>query len=135
MESREDRYCDIDEIVERLIREWKTYKRIVIAYDFDNTVFDYHKVGDTFPAVIKALQRAKKIGAYLIVSTCCEGEKEKIITDYLSKNDIPWDAINENAPFIPFQSRKIYYNILLDDRAGLGLALYALEKAMDEMEK
>ena len=42
-----------------------------------------------------------------------------MIEEYLNNNDIPYNAINKDAPFIKENGRKIYYNALLDDRAGL----------------
>lgn len=129
-----DRYCYNNYVVKRLIDEWEQYGTIIIAYDFDNTVFDYHSVGDTFPMVISALRRAKSLGAYLIVTTCCDDKEIPRIANYLNENDIPWDIINDNAPFIPFQTRKIYYNHLLDDRAGLPSAISDLELVMDLVE-
>ena len=132
--SVEDRYCYNNYVVIRLIQEWEKYGRIIIAYDFDNTVFDYHGVGDTFPRVISLLRRAKELGAYLILTTCCDDSEIPRIREYLERNNIPCDIINDNAPFIPFKSRKIYYNLLLDDRAGLPSASDDLELAMDLIE-
>lgn len=49
---------------------------------------------------------------------------------YLVENNIPFDAINETPDFIPFKGRKVYYNILLDDRAGLSSAVEQLTRVI-----
>jgi hypothetical protein len=41
---------------------------------------------------------------------------------------LPYDAINENAPFAPTNiNGKLFYNIFLDDKAGLREAVERLE--------
>jgi hypothetical protein len=52
----------------------------------------------------------------MILFTGNEGETLDIIKSDLKKREIPYDLINEN-PLMP--TRKPYYNIVLDDRAGL----------------
>lgn len=112
-----DYYLQNDNVVNRLLEEYETHQSIVVAYDFDNTVFDYHQKGLQFHKVIDLLRELKKINNYLIVFTA--NEDEAFVKQYLIDNDIPFDAINENPPFYSSNSRKIYYNMLLDDRAGL----------------
>ena len=50
------------------------------------------------------------------------------------ENYIPFDAINENPPFFKSKSRKIYYNELLDDRAGLRESFERLLKLYNEIK-
>lgn len=121
--------------VNRLLEEWIKYERIVIAYDFDNTVYDYHKEGHTYNNVIELLRESKALGAHLIVFTASPKEKYNFIRAYLNLNNIPYDSINANPSFIPIkEGRKIYYNILLDDRAGLDSA-YEILKTVVEIIK
>jgi hypothetical protein len=48
------------------------------------------------------------------------------------ENNITIASINENPIDLPFGNNgKIYYNILLDDRAGLGQALDTLNKTIE----
>ena len=51
----------------------------------------------------------------------------------LDKEKLPYNSINEDAPFIPFTSRKVYYNILLDDRAGLNQTYNELLRLYNEV--
>ena len=61
-------------------------------------------------------------------------ENTDFITKYLVEHDIPFNTINENPPFFKGKSRKIYYNLLLDDRAGLSAAYLALHKVLEYVE-
>lgn len=129
-----DPFLDTANAIQRLVNEWTEHGKIIIAYDFDDTVYDYHNRGSKYNHVIELLQQAKAYGAYFIVFTSCNEEKYDFIQEYLTSNDIPYDTINENMPFIPFNGRKVYYNILLDDRAGLVSAYNTLNTALRLMQ-
>jgi len=101
----------------RLLKEYKQYKSLVIAYDLDNTLYDFHKKGETYTMVMDLLKDLKSIGCYMICFTA-NSDKDFVLS-YLTENKIPFDAINENPPFFKCEERKIYFNALLDDRAGL----------------
>lgn len=122
-----DPYLDMDTALQRLIREYKTHGKIIVAYDFDGTVYDFHNDGYEFPRVVKAIQSVKPY-AHLIVYTASKEERYPFIKQYLQGNDIPFDSINETPKGVNVpQGGKLYYNILLDDRAGLGQALTILD--------
>ena len=101
----------------RLYNEYKKYKNLVIAYDFDNTVYDFHKKGNTYTQVIELLQKLKKLNCICICFTA--NEDEDFVRKYCKFNHIPLDKLNENPDFFKSNSKKIYFNALLDDRAGL----------------
>jgi len=124
-----DYYLADDNCIARLITEYKKHNSIIIAYDFDDTVYDFHKKGRQYSDVITLLQRAKTAGCYLIVWT---GEPDtKLVSEYLNKNNIPFDIINENPPFmIDKNPRKVYANLYLDDRAGLSSACNQLHSML-----
>lgn len=110
-------YLDHDTCVERLLDWHEKNGRIIVAFDFDNTVYDYHSQGHDYSDVVELLIMAKAVGAYLIVFT--GNEDRALVERYLIDHGIPFDAINEQAPFLTTTARKIYYNLLLDDAAGL----------------
>lgn len=112
-----DFYLNTENSYQRLLKEYKEHDSLVVAFDFDNTVYDYHKKGWKFYDVIKLLQNLKSIGCYLIVFTA--NEDIGFVKEYCDQQRIPFNGINENPPFYKSDSRKIYYNVLLDDRAGL----------------
>lgn len=114
----------------RLVEQYQKMDRLIIAYDFDDTVSPYYSAG-CFRAA-SAIRAAKEhLNAYLIVYTC-NADHEKI-KKFLKKENIPYDAINENAPFIHFcdEKSKLYYNLLLDDKAGLHQAISNLESLIN----
>jgi len=101
----------------RLYDEYKKYGSLVIAYDLDNTIYDFHKKGSTYWQVIELLVELKEANCYMICFTA--NEDMDFVGQYLMDNGIPADAVNENPPFFKSKERKIYYNAYLDDRAGL----------------
>lgn len=112
-----DEYLVQNASFERLYGEFKKYGSLVIAYDFDNTVYDYHKKGHEYNDMIKLLQELKEIGCTMICFTA--NEDLKFVKQYCEDNNIPLDKLNENPDFYKSDSKKIYYNAFLDDRAGL----------------
>lgn len=115
--SQRDQYLVENSSFLRLYNEYQKYGSIVVAYDFDNTVYDFHQKGEIYDEVIKLLQDLKSIGCWLTVWTA--NEDSQFVAQYLHMMQIPFDGINENPPFFKSEARKIYYNVLLDDRAGL----------------
>lgn len=114
----------------RLVEQYQKTDQLIIAYDFDDTVSPLYSSNCWRAA--SAIRKAKEhLNAYCIVYTCNQ-EHDKI-KKYLEENNIPYDAINQNAPFIHFcgEGSKIYYNLLLDDKAGLHQAIEDLEALID----
>jgi len=62
-----DHYLNSENSYERLRKEFNEYGSLIVAYDFDNTVYDYHKQGHIYPKVIKLLRLLKEAGCYLII--------------------------------------------------------------------
>ena len=69
-----DFYLNKKNTYQRLVTEFEKYESLVVAFDFDNTVYDFHHVGLEFTDVISLLRDLKKIGCYLIVFTANEDE-------------------------------------------------------------
>lgn len=112
-----DYYLDKHNSLNRLYEEYIKYGTLIIAFDFDDTVYDFHKKGRIYTDLINLLIELKKRNCYLI---CWTGQENlEFVTQYLNDHKIPFDNINENAPFYKSESRKIYANAYLDDRAGL----------------
>jgi hydroxymethylpyrimidine pyrophosphatase-like HAD family hydrolase len=117
MHSQFDHYLLPENSFQRLWDEYQQYGGLSVAFDFDDTVFDFHKKGRKYEAVIALLRELKQIQCYLI---CWTGQQDhNFVAQYLIQNEIPFDAINENPPYYQSTSRKIYANVYLDDRAGL----------------
>ncbi len=114
----------------RLKQDYLVHKNLFVAFDYDNTVFDYHNQGIKYDAIIDLLRICKSYGFIIILFTGNEGEKLEIIKEDLKNRKIPFDLINEN-PLM--KTRKPYYNILLDDRAGLKESYNNLKRLTDEI--
>lgn len=118
---------------DRLKRELKEHGSLVVAVDFDGTIFDYHGVGFSFPHLNKLVRDMKDAGFYIIIFTA--NPDHDLIKRHLAEKVIPYDSINENPPFFKGPpNSKIYYNALLDDRAGLSEVYDALRTIVDNLD-
>lgn len=127
-----DEYLDTEKSYCRLKEEFELHNRLIIAYDLDSTVFDYHHKNASYE-MVKDLIRKYRDYAYFIIFTSSESDRYDEIKEILEQEDLPYDSINDDAPFIPFKGRKVYYNILLDDRAGLHQTYHELLRLYQEV--
>lgn len=126
-----DYFLKTQNVYQRLMNEYEKYGKLIIAYDYDDTVFDYHSRGSYYNDVIDLLRRLRPFARF-IVFTSCNKEKEPEIAQYLIDHDIPFDTINEDI-VTEFGGRKVYYNLLLDDRAGLKEVYDLLTRFLEEV--
>lgn len=129
-----DYFLSYENCLNRLRKEYQEHGQLIIAYDFDNTIFNFHKDKDrTFNNVIELLQKCKEkdIGKF-ICFTASKEERFPFIKNYLDMNNIPCDTINKGIEGLPNGNIKPYYNILLDDRAGLLTAYNLLKDLLGE---
>ena len=132
----QDPYLNVDTAIERLYQEWKKYGKIFLACDFDDTLYDFHKKGYSYPRVIDLIKECQVMGCYVVIFTGSEPEKYPMIREYCEQIGIKIDKINENAIPMPIGNNgKIYFNILLDDRAGLSAAYQTLSQALSKMKE
>jgi len=134
--DRLDEYLKEGASYNRLFQEYQRYGSLVIAVDFDSTIFDYFGKGESYEMVKQLVRDLYSIGCKIIIWSGTE-DVNKIDT-YLREEDIPWDAINENiminGNWIDGKdSRKVYNNCLLDDRAGLLQTYTDLTKLVSEI--
>ncbi|MBO0934378.1 hypothetical protein [Fibrella aquatilis] len=117
-------FLNSDFALNRLKQEYARYGSLVIAVDFDNTLYDYHQQGLDCSEIIELLHQLKRINCTIVVWTA--SESTAFIKTYCQEHNIPIDSINTNPPFFTSSSPKIYYNELLDDRAGLAESYHRL---------
>lgn len=131
-----DPYTDTDLCVNRLLREHSKHPRLIVACDFDDTVFPYHGGSSTHERVIRLLQRCSARDFHIVVFTASSPDRYPFMQTYLSERGIKVSSVNTNPISLPFGNHgKVYYNILLDDRAGLGQACDVLEGLMDRLDR
>ena len=117
---------------ERLIKEWRSYGKIIIAVDFDSTISPYPTIDndEDIMRCVKLLQRARSIGAYIVIHTCCAVGRYEDILGFCKNNGIEVDSVNKNPIELPFgHQNKPYANVFLDDRAGFIETMNILEDA------
>lgn len=127
-----DKYLKPNSAFERLWAEYKKHNSLIVAVDFDDTIFDFHKSGATYHRVIELVRDLKSIGCYIIIWT--GNEDTAFIHRYCQDNNIPYDSINEQAPFVRDTARKIYANVYIDDRAGLSQVYSDLTRLVNEVK-
>ena len=123
-----DPYSDNQAVVYRLLQEWATHGNIVIGVDQDDTIFDYHGKGFIFPRTWNLLKKAQDMGAILCSWTA--DDREDYIRDQWKLRDLHMDYFNKSPIDCGKISKKPYFNLLLDDRAGLSSALDILEQTL-----
>ena len=127
-----DPFMNRERVKDRLRSEFRRYGKLIIAYDFDYTVHNFHNEGYSYEFVSELLRRWRPY-AYLIVFSASPESRFKYIKDYLDSKNIPFDTINSEVIKRDY-TRKIYYNVFLDDRAGLGETAEILYDILAEIE-
>lgn len=140
-----DEFLDEERTYQRIRNEYIKHDKLVIALDFDNTIFDTHNKGYSYDAMAD-LMRFWQDRAVIIMWTARSPAFYQEVRDRLDElglNKIT--KINEDPDNIMFNGnvrnihaeempRKLYYNILLDDRAGLGESYRMLKRLREEIE-
>lgn len=139
-----DTYFNSAKQVETLIEQYNRFGELIVAFDFDDTVNPYR--GSSCEQV-RQLIRDLRPYATLICFTArppiegksgCMvggGDGYRTVAQYLELNDIPFDYINKEADGSEIRGKKILFNQLLDDKAGLYESYVILREFLDRVEK
>lgn len=128
-------YLTVEGCVDRLYQEYKKHPKLIIACDHDDTLYDFHNKGYDYSDTINVLRRCQEHGFYIVVFTGTPKEKWNDIFAYWDKLGINITGINKNPINLPFgNDGKIYFNVLLDDRGGLGQTIEVLNKLINKIE-
>lgn len=124
-------------LFERILEDYLKNGNIIIAYDIDDTVRPFRKSTKSCNAVVRLLKRANEVlDASFIVFTSnrnIDGVKK-----FLDSEGLPYDKINEDMDWVKERnivSGKVYYNLFLDDKAGLAESYTALECLVNYIER
>ncbi|MCR1959873.1 hypothetical protein CWE04_11375 [Thomasclavelia cocleata] len=128
-----DYYLSPDNCYQRLEDEFIKYGKLIIAVDFDDTIYDFHRLGRTYTNVINLLKRWDRY-AQIIIFTGNGVDKLSEIKSYCNRYGIPYDGINCNS-MVKVNGRKIYANAYLDDRGGLPMVYDHLNTLIEKIEK
>lgn len=116
----------------RLLKEYKTHEHLIVGIDFDNTIKPVNPES-SFEVIIELLKRCSDDPKIILClwSVCPNGEEEEKVK-YCKSLGIKIDYVN-TSPFKigEIENRKPFFNILLDDRAGLESAYNNLKYVLD----
>lgn len=125
----------------RLKDDYIKHGYLIIAYDFDDTVSNYsgakypEAAGWTHDKIIKLLQDWRDYAKFILFTARNTEDTIQEAVAFIRANQIPMDAVNMNLPGIPYgNTTKVYYNILIDDKAGLGWPYKALRALLKEIK-
>ena len=96
---------------------------MIIGVDFDGTLCrnKFPEIGEANTELISQLKEARENGDTVILCTCRREEQLQEAVDWCRDQGLEFDLVNENAPDVIEQfggdCRKIFCNILVDDRA------------------
>lgn len=120
-------------LLEKLKGVLSDHGKLIIAFDFDDTVFPFS--GEDTPCfeVRETLRWAQDQGHVLICYTCRSDQEE--VLQFCQGEGIYYERFNENHLQLEGQYGKIFYNIFLDDKCGLKEALDTLQEILRFNEK
>jgi MoaA/NifB/PqqE/SkfB family radical SAM enzyme len=123
-------------VVSRLVDDYNKYGELLIGLDFDNTIFDCHNKGYTFNKVVNTIKEAVSLGCRVVVITARKGDRDIAEVEQICA-DLGIEIAGINIQLIQEFAgiRKIFVNIQLDDRAGLGSALKSLDTALLQIKR
>ena len=127
-----DFYLLEENCYQRLEDEFKKYGRLIFCVDFDDTIYDFHKVGRKYDNVISLLHRWENYSEVIIFTGNGE-EKYPEIEKYLADNNIKYKGINCDSS-VYVGGRKAYANVYIDDRGGLPSVYRMLDKLITKIE-
>jgi hypothetical protein len=133
-----DKYLQPNSSYNRLCEEYEKYGSLVVCVDYDDTLYDFHKVGASYDLVKQLVRDLKSINCTIIIWTGSENIND--IDIYLREQNVPWDSINENVTVngnwvSGKDSRKVYGNVYIDDRAGLYQVYTELSNLVNKYKK
>ena len=94
---------------------------------------NYHGEGYTYDFIAELL-RGWRPYSRLIVFSASPESRYSYIENYLNEHNIPFDKINDEVVSERHYTRKVYYNVFLDDRAGLGETAEILYELLEEIK-
>lgn len=86
----------------------------IIAIDLDNTII-CPNTEIPYAGAVEAIRELKNRGWKIIIFTVRDNADE--VKNILNSYHIPFDTINRNIPGRGTKSPKVYYDVLIDDRA------------------
>ena len=137
LENKSNSYLNDRKAIDRIKSEYIKYKNLVIGFDIDCTIYDYHKEGLEVQPVIDLLKRCSELGFTMCMYSLSIEEGMGVRKGWMATHlGINVNYIN-TSPLLCEQdsqwNKKPFFSILLDDRAGLSSAYNILKTALEEL--
>lgn len=110
----------------------------IYAVDFDGTLCEdcYPGIGRPNKELIAQMRKEKEQGDKIILWTCRCGDKLREAVKWCREQGLEFDAVNANLPEMVDQyesdSRKVFADVYVDDKAADGLAYCVPYKGIPE---
>lgn len=86
----------------------------ILAVDLDETIIQ-SDTQEVIPGAVDALRKLKELGWDIIIWTC-RGDTDTNVPEILERHGVPYDAINDNLPYVNGHSRKIVFDAVVDNK-------------------
>lgn len=115
-----DFFMDSRNVVDRLLAVYKEHGKLLIAFDFDDSVFNTHNRTNASYDLVHELLRELRPYARFMCFTASWEERFPFIKQFCNDNGLPLDVgVNDDLETLGWKTRKPYFNAILDDRCGL----------------
>ena len=125
-----DSFFDKKRQLDVLMEQYKKHGKIIVAFDFDDTVSPFR--GEDCGMVMELIRNLRP-HAHLICFTARTPDRHGQVAEYLKANDVPYDYINKEWDGREICG-KLFYNQLLDDKAGLYDSFLILKEFLECVE-
>lgn len=129
----ENKYKHREEAEKELAMQYEKHGEFIVAYDFDNTIRDFPS-GEPLEDVIALIKRCQSVGMITYLWTCRSENRLSEAVEYCNKYGLYPTHINDMPNILGATGRKPYYNILLDDKAGLDSSMLTLNNVLTKIE-
>lgn len=137
LKQAKDSFFDINVAINKLKETYEKYGKIIVAYDYDDTVCPTEPIYNC-DNVVKLLRLCSNFDEFEMICFTARSTPETIkeVKDNLNRLNIRYDVINDNTDRIKREIEhthpsKVLYSIFLDDKAGLGDAYKILVEFVD----
>ena len=128
-----DYYLSEGNCYRRLEDEFKKYGKLIFCVDFDDTIYDFHKLGRSYNNVITLLKRWEPYSEVIIFTGNGE-DKYPMIEKYMKDIGVKYKGINCDSSVV-VGGRKTYANAYIDVRGGLPSIYYNLNRLITKIER
>lgn len=120
-------------LYEKLKGVYEQHDNIILAVDFDDTIYDWKDTGWDCNYVVDLVKRCQQhLNAKVMLFTCRSGDKLDFALRYCAEVELTLWGINYHPDHRPTDS-KPFYNVLLDDKACLSEVCNVLEYLLEDL--